>query len=78
MTAIKLLNIERLVCVVLIAVNVLMLVMGLMSGDMGSLVMPIIGIVVLALLYVLLCKQMSKVKRLQQEAMEKNRNENNG
>lgn len=51
----------------LIFLNVVMLALGLASGVMGSIIAPLIGIIILVVSYVILWQQAAKVKRMQRE-----------
>ena len=67
MNALKLLKIEQLVCLLLIFINVAMLALGLASGVTSSIIVPLLGIIILVVLYVILWQQAAKVKRMQRE-----------
>ena len=67
MNALKLLKIEQLVCLLLIFINVAMLALGLASGVTSSIIVPLLGIIILVVLYVILWQQASKLKRTQRE-----------
>lgn len=71
----KLLKIELWVCVVLLIVNVVMLVMGLMAGSLKAIIIPLVGVVFMAVLYIMLSQQIAQVKKLMRDNEERTKQE---